>query len=229
MNHEHDLIDTTEMYLRTVLELEEEGVLPLRARIAERLGQSPPTVSQTIARMQRDNLVTFGDDRCVRLTETGRPAAIRVMRKHRLAECLLADVIGLDWHLVHDEACRWEHVMSESVERRLLDILGHPALSPYGNPIPGLGELGDGDGDAARGNLIPLSEVPETVASVVIRRIGEPLQSDMDLLDRLGRIGIRPDAVIPVTRAGGHFVVGAGPDAVELDPAAAAHVFVTRG
>jgi DtxR family Mn-dependent transcriptional regulator len=229
MNHQHDLIDTTEMYLRTVLELEEEGVLPLRARIAERLGQSPPTVSQTIARMQRDNLVTFGDDRCVRLTETGRQAAIRVMRKHRLAECLLADVIGLDWHLVHDEACRWEHVMSESVERRLLDILGHPARSPYGNPIPGLGELGDGDGDAARGNLIPLSEVPETVASVVIRRIGEPLQSDMDLLDRLGRIGIRPDAVIPVTQADGRFVVGASPDAVELDPASAAHVFVTCG
>jgi DtxR family Mn-dependent transcriptional regulator len=229
MNHQHDLIDTTEMYLRTVLELEEEGVLPLRARIAERLGQSPPTVSQTIARMQRDNLVTFGDDRCVRLTGTGRPAAIRVMRKHRLAECLLADVIGLDWHLVHDEACRWEHVMSESVERRLLDILGHPALSPYGNPIPGLDELGDGNGDASSANLIPLSDVPDTVASVVIRRIGEPLQSDMDLLDRLGRIGIRPDAVIPVTQADGHFVVGASPDAVELDPAAAAHVFVTRG
>jgi DtxR family Mn-dependent transcriptional regulator len=229
MNHQHDLIDTTEMYLRTVLELEEEGVLPLRARIAERLGQSPPTVSQTIARMQRDNLVTFGDDRCVRLTGTGRPAAIRVMRKHRLAECLLADVIGLDWHLVHDEACRWEHVMSESVERRLLDILGHPALSPYGNPIPGLDELGDGHGDASSANLIPLSDVPDTVASVVIRRIGEPLQSDMDLLDRLGRIGIRPDAVIPVTRADGHFMVGASPDAVELDPAAAAHVFVTRG
>jgi DtxR family Mn-dependent transcriptional regulator len=151
------------------------------------------------------------------------------MRKHRLAECLLADVIGLDWHLVHDEACRWEHVMSESVERRLLDILGHPALSPYGNPIPGLDELGDGHGDASSANLIPLSDVPDTVASVVIRRIGEPLQSDMDLLDRLGRIGIRPDAVIPVTRADGHFMVGASPDAVELDPAAAAHVFVTRG
>jgi DtxR family Mn-dependent transcriptional regulator len=227
MNHQHDLIDTTEMYLRTVLELEEEGVVPLRARIAERLGQSPPTVSQTIARMQRDNLVTFGDDRCVRLTAPGRQAAVRVMRKHRLAECLLADVIGLDWHLVHDEACRWEHVMSESVERRLLDILGHPARSPYGNPIPGLGELGDGNGDASSRKLIPLSDVPETAVSVIIRRIGEPLQSDIGLLDRLGRVGIRPDAVVPVTRPDGRFLVGAGPDAVELDPAAAAHVFVT--
>ena len=68
--------------------------------------------------------------------------ATRVMRKHRLAERLLTDVIGLDWELVHAEACRWEHVMSETVERRLVDLLGHPTESPYGNPIPGLGELG---------------------------------------------------------------------------------------
>jgi DtxR family Mn-dependent transcriptional regulator len=67
------------------------------------------------------------------------------MRKHRLAECLLVQVIGLDWELVHEEACRWEHVMSETVERRLLDVLGHPTVSPYGNPIPGLDELGEDD------------------------------------------------------------------------------------
>ena len=67
------------------------------------------------------------------------------MRKHRLAECLLVQVIGLDWELVHEEACRWEHVMSETVERRLLEVLGHPTVSPYGNPIPGLDELGEDD------------------------------------------------------------------------------------
>jgi DtxR family transcriptional regulator, Mn-dependent transcriptional regulator len=139
VNHGHDLIDSTEMYLRTVLELEEEGVVPLRARIAERLDQTVPTVSQTVARMERDGLltVTLTGDRRIELTPQGRSAATRVMRKHRLAECLLVDVIGLDWQLVHDEACRWEHVMSETVERRLLEILGHPTESPYGNPIPG--------------------------------------------------------------------------------------------
>ena len=131
------------MYLRCVLELEEDGVIPLRARIADRLGQSFPTVSQTVARMQRDGLVTVTGDRTIELTPPGRSAAIRVMRKHRLAECLLASVLGLDWELVHDEACRWEHVMSDAVERRVLDILGHPAQSPYGNPIPGVSELGD--------------------------------------------------------------------------------------
>src|SRR5690554_5225559 len=99
------------MYLRTILDLEEEGIIPLRARISERLGHSGPTVSQTIARMERDGLVTVSDDRHLEFTGHGREKAISVMRKHRLAERLLADVIGLEWELVHDEACRWEHVM----------------------------------------------------------------------------------------------------------------------
>ena len=109
----HGLIDTTEMYLRTVFELEEEGIIPLRARIAERLSQSGPTVSQTVARMERDGLLRVEGDRHLELTETGRDLATRVMRKHRLAECLLVNVIGLPWEDVHIEACRWEHVMSE--------------------------------------------------------------------------------------------------------------------
>ena len=125
-----DLIDTTEMYLRTILELEEEGIVPLRARISERLGHSGPTVSQTVGRMERDGLVIVTDDRRLELTAEGRVKAVRVMRKHRLAERLLSDVIGLEWELVHEEACRWEHVMSEQVERKLLGILGNPTVSP---------------------------------------------------------------------------------------------------
>src|SRR3982750_2460057 len=131
------------MYLRTILELEEEGVAPRRARIAERLHQSGPTVSQTVARMERDGLLVVEGDRHLSLTESGERLATRVMRKHRLAERLLTDVIGLEWELVHAEACRWEHVMSEAVERRLIDLLDHPTESPYGNPIPGLSELGE--------------------------------------------------------------------------------------
>jgi DtxR family transcriptional regulator, Mn-dependent transcriptional regulator len=138
--------DTTEMYLRTVLELEEEGLVPLRARIAGRLGHTVPTASQTVARMQRDGLLTVTVDRRIHLTPAGRSAATRVMRKHRLAECLLVDLIGLDWQLAHEEACRWEHVMSDAVERRVLNILGYPTQSPYGSPIPGLAELGEDSG-----------------------------------------------------------------------------------
>ena len=137
----HGLIDTTEMYLRTVFELEEEGIVPLRARIAERLSQSGPTVSQTVARMERDGLLHVAGDRQLALTDAGRTLAMRVMRKHRLAECLLVSVIQMPWEEVHVEACRWEHVISESVERRLYELLGHPDRCPHGNPIPGLAEL----------------------------------------------------------------------------------------
>jgi DtxR family Mn-dependent transcriptional regulator len=228
VNHEHDLIDTIEMYLRTIFELEEEGAVPLRARIAERLTQSVPTVSQTVARMERDGLVKVEGDRRLELTAAGRALATRVMRKHRLAECLLVDVIGLDWELVHEEACRWEHVMSEAVERRLLDVLGHPHESPYGNPIPGLAELGDTTADVGfLEGLVALNTVSIDTRSVVVRRIGEPLQSDTGLLTRLRRAGVRPNLPVAVSFNGKRVVVGGGGDAAELDDAIASHVFVS--
>jgi DtxR family Mn-dependent transcriptional regulator len=225
-----DLIDTTEMYLRTIFELEEEGVLPLRARIAERLGQSGPTVSQTVARMQRDGLLTVENDRHLELSAEGRAIATRVMRKHRLAERLLVDVIGLAWEDVHAEACRWEHVMSEAVERRLLQILDHPTESPYGNPIPGLEELGEGG--AAGGFLDGLVPLPDALAApgapstVVVRRIGEPLQTDAGLMTALARAGVRPGAAVTATSSAGGVLLGSGGEAVELPRADAAHVFV---
>src|SRR6266446_1106968 len=137
----NDLVDTTEMYLRTIYDLEEEGVTPLRARIAERLDQSGPTVSQTVSRMERDGLLHVAGDRHLELTDKGRALAVAVMRKHRLAERLLVDVIGVPWEEVHAEACRWEHVMSDSVERRLAELLNYPVRCPHGNVIPGLAEL----------------------------------------------------------------------------------------
>jgi DtxR family transcriptional regulator, Mn-dependent transcriptional regulator len=224
-----DLIDTTEMYLRTVFELEEEGVVPLRARIAERLGQSGPTVSQTVARMERDGLLTVEGDRHLELTPHGRALATRVMRKHRLAECLLVDVIGLEWEHVHAEACRWEHVMSEAVERRLLELLNHPKESPYGNPIPGLDELGEGRQAASfmEGGLVSLGELaPAGSARVVVRRIGEPIQTDENLMTTLRRAGVRPGAVVTVTPSPGGLLVGSGGEAAELDAEVASHVFV---
>ena len=215
------------MYLRTVLELEEEGVVPLRARIAERLDQSPPTVSQTIARMERDGLLTVTADRKIDLTPQGRSVATRVMRKHRLAECLLVQIIGLDWQLVHEEACRWEHVISETVERRLLEILGHPTESPYGNPIPGLAELGDDASDEFLGGMVALTELPKDTTTVVVRRIGEPIQSDTKLMTRLRRAGLRPNAPVTVDRIDGKVHLGEGSRAVALEDAIASHVFVT--
>ena len=224
-----DLIDTTEMYLRTIYELVEEGIVPLRARIAERLHQSGPTVSQTVARMERDGLLTVEGDRHLELTDEGERLATRVMRKHRLAERLLVDVIGLDWELVHAEACRWEHVMSENVERRLLELLDHPTESPYGNPIPGLQELGQEQGEEFMDGVEALTEVATTSRqSVRVRRISEETQKDEELMGLLRRIGALPDKVVSVEATELGVLVGSGGELAEIEPEAAAHIFVRR-
>jgi DtxR family Mn-dependent transcriptional regulator len=219
----NDLIDTTEMYLRTIFELEEEGIVPLRARIAERLHQSGPTVSQTVARMERDGLLSVQGDRHLQLSDQGRELATAVMRKHRLAECLLVDVIGLDYAEVHEEACRWEHVMSEAVERKLLSLLGNPTVSPFGNPIPGLDALG-GDTSAVLDSLTLLSTTatPEG-RPVVVRRISEQLQEDAALLRSLADQGVRPGSRVTASVANGTVLV----DGVALHPGVAQHVFVS--
>jgi DtxR family Mn-dependent transcriptional regulator len=224
-----DLIDTTEMYLRTIYELVEEGIVPLRARIAERLHQSGPTVSQTVARMERDGLLTVEGDRHLELTEEGHRLAIRVMRKHRLAERLLTDVIGLEWELVHAEACRWEHVMSETVERRLVELLGHPTESPYGNPIPGLEELGESAGETFMSDVEPLDAVAGAEETrVMIRRISEEVQKDEPLMAALRRVGALPDKVVTVAKGAEGILIGSGGEAAEVDPDLASHMFVRR-
>jgi DtxR family Mn-dependent transcriptional regulator len=182
--------------------------------------------------MERDGLLTVEGDRHLELSPRGRVLATRVMRKHRLAECLLVEVIGLDWELVHEEACRWEHVISETVERRLLDVLGHPSVSPYGNPIPGLEELGEGyDVEDFLEGLQPLDKVlPEGdgQVSVTVRRIGEDLQTDEQIMTALRRVDAYPDKVVKVTRGPEGVLMAGGGEVVEIDLEAAAHVFVQR-
>jgi DtxR family Mn-dependent transcriptional regulator len=240
----HGLIDTTEMYLRTVFELEEEGIVPLRARIAERLSQSGPTVSQTVARMARDKLLTVEGDRQLALTDTGRTLATRVMRKHRLAECLLVNVIGLPWEEVHIEACRWEHVISDSVEQHLVKLLEYPVACPHGNIIPGLAELGVPQDASDRSALAQDSAgVAMTKLAlrggehVVVRRISEQIQSDAVLMLKLKNIGIQPGREVTLAASdegvrvtGGDRDGGSGESALgaEIPEQVASHVFVTR-
>lgn len=228
-----DLIDTTEMYLRTIYELAEEGIIPLRARIAERLGHSGPTVSQTVARMERDGLLVVSGDRHLELTEEGHNKAMRVMRKHRLAERLLTDVIGLDWEFVHDEACRWEHVMSERVERRILSLLNQPTESPYGNPIPGLSEVGGVDTPNFLDGVVSLSEAASALGGAVkdveIARLGEPLQTDIELLARLAEGGVVPGTVLQLSVVEDSTVSVAKPGAemvLDLPEDVARHIFI---
>ena len=233
----NDLIDTTEMYLRTIYELEEEGVTPLRARIAERLEQSGPTVSQTVARMERDGLVQVAGDRHLELTPEGRAKAVSVMRKHRLAELLLVNVIGLEWEHVHTEACRWEHVMSEAVEKKVFALLGEPGVSPYGNPIPGLEELRGGLSELPtrtptpdEAGLVRLDEFARSGGGkVVIRRIAEHVQLNEVLMAGLKSAGVLPGSdveVVGIPRFGDAVNVGHGGQRSEVDPLVAHAVLV---
>jgi DtxR family Mn-dependent transcriptional regulator len=235
----HGLIDTTEMYLRTIFELEEEGITPLRARIAERLSQSGPTVSQTVARMERAGLVKVEGDRQLALTGEGRTLAMRVMRKHRLAECLLVGVIGLPWEEVHVEACRWEHVISENVERRLVQLLEYPVCCPHGNIIPGLAELGVPDDAQQRAEAAGMEPAVAMTAvatpsalPVTVRRISEQVQSDPELMLKLKRIGIQPGREVTLAVSDDGVRVTSedrvGSVTAKLPRLVAAHVFVTR-
>lgn len=233
-----DLIDTTEMYLRTILDLEEEGIVPLRARIAERLEHSGPTVSQTVARMERDGLLRLTESRQLELTESGRELAVQVMRKHRLAERLLSDVIGLEWPYIHEEACRWEHVMSERVERRLVEILDDPVESPYGNPIPGLEQLGVKTGVhpalLARTTLRQAAEEYQDGTGArrwTVQRLAESIQVEPEVLEQLREVGLCPGAAVEVSGLSEAYALLMVDDEqgrleVELPLEVAQHIFV---
>jgi len=225
-----DLIDTTEMYLRTIYELREDGVVPMRARIAEHLGHAGPTVSQTIARMERDGLVTVdATDRHLELTDHGELIAVRVMRKHRLAERLLTDVIGLELPFVHEEACRWEHVMSERVEKRVIELIDGPLVSPYGNPVPGLDELGITPRGGEKRDEVPLAEeISDTTVRAVVTRIGETPQAEAQFLDDLTQCGVLPGKTLTARRGDEGIEITAEHGSMTITEDDARHLFVLR-
>lgn len=215
-----DLVDTTEMYLRTVYELEEEGITPLRARIAERLEQSGPTVSQTVARMERDGLIVVERDRSLSLTPEGRKLATAVMRKHRLAERLLTDVLGLDIAKVHDEACRWEHVMSDEVERRVVAVLEDPTRSPFGNPIPSLEDVGAASTTDAQNGTRAVDLRLDEPASVKVVQISEILQQGTEVQNPVISLGALVGQTVTLTplENGGVTLTTQDDETVELAP-----------
>lgn len=221
------LIDTTEMYLRTIYELIEEGIAPRRARIVERLHQTGPTVSQTVGRMERDGLLTIDDDRLVHLTAAGHAQAVEVMRKHRLVELLLLDVIGLDISLVHEEACRWEHVVSPAVEERLSALLKDPRTSPYGNPIPDIDDSGASALQSFRQGNDPLTEVAtDAPTTVTVRRIGEHLQQEPELGAILA-LGAVPGACVTVASTTRGVSISTAAGELVLPDSVAEHLFVS--
>lgn len=233
-----DLIDTTEMYLKTVFELEEAGIPPMRARITERLHHSGPTVSQTVARMERDGLLLLDKDRRIRFTEAGARRAVEVMRKHRLAERHLVDHLGLELALVHDEACRWEHVMSEVVEKRIADMITPPFVDPFGNQIPGLKLLGittsrEPAGTEPKENVKDVNSLLEGVPDgqwqeFVLQSVGEPVQNNPEVVRVLECGILRPGQKVQVRATlAGVALRGDGGVEVELGGDVAYHLMGT--
>ena len=180
-----------EEYCECIFELDEDDVDVIQARIADRLHVSRPAVSEMMKRLEAEGLVTTTGTR-IRLTDDGRELAERVVRRHRIAERFLTDILGLSWADAHQEAGKWEHVMSTEVEQALNRVLGEPTTCPHGNPIPGsryvapdvhrLGELDAG-------------------ADFVVSRIPEELEFAPGVLDFLERSAITPGQAGHVTAA----------------------------
>jgi DtxR family Mn-dependent transcriptional regulator len=186
--------DTTEEYLEAILSIEEEGVRPLRARIVERLGLSAAAVSETIGRLEEHGFVELLDDRSLHLTEKGRSLATTVVRRHRLAERLLTDVIGLEWEKVHREADRWEHAISADVEEKLVELLGDPATCPHGNPIPGSRRA------PRREPTVALAHAAG--GAVTVARISEKLELSDDALALIARARLMPGCTATIVARG---------------------------
>jgi DtxR family Mn-dependent transcriptional regulator len=211
-----------EEYLEAVLELEEEGTVVIQARLAERVGHSAPAVSEMIRRLKAEGYVTV-EERAIQLTPLGRERAVSVVRKHRLAERLLTDIIGLPWHKAHIEACRWEHVISDEVEDRLVTLLGNPQTCPHGNPIPGSGAQPVRD-------LVALSTL-HGGEHVRLERVTEQVEIDLQSLAYLSEAGFIPgvDARVTGRAPDGTLTVDVCEHTIALGPALAEQMYVSAG
>lgn len=205
-----DFHPASEQYLETIWELEESGIPPIRARIVERLGVSAPSVSETVARLEREGYLTLDGGKVLQLTVSGRSYARSMVRRYRLAERLLVDVLHVPWHQVHEEACRLEHAISESLEQYLVMLLGDPGCCPHGNPIPG---SVNHPGPLA---LSKLNAVPAG-AAVIVTRINEVLENKPEGLLLLEKNELLPGARVTVQSTYGATVtVSTGATLIEL-------------
>jgi len=178
--------------------------------------------------MERDGLLTVEGDRHLELTQEGRRQATSVVRKHRLAECLLIDVIGMEWEEVHIEACRWEHVMSDSVERRIAALLGGPTSCPHGNPIPGLDELATQPDPSSDGPLVTLEQAAAGGSEeAVVRRISEQIQPDADIMRDLRSAGVQPGRTVRLASEEKGLTLTTEDGTTTVDDTTARHVFVS--
>ena len=207
-----------EEYCETIFELAEDDVELIQARIAERLDVSRPAVSEMVKRLEKAGLVST-DDAGIALTDDGRELATSVVRRHRLAERFLTDVLGLTWTEAHHEAGKWEHVISPAVESALDQLLGQPTTCPHGNPIPG-SSYREPDtrnlSDVGVGELFTVSRIPEE------------LEFAEGLLQFLEDASLMPGEQGSVTASDdGGMTVEIGGGRVEVQPFAADRILVT--
>lgn len=206
-----------EEYCECIFELAEDDVDLIQARIAGRLEVSRPAVSEMMRRMEAEGLITTAEG--IRLTARGLELGTRVVRRHRLAERFLTDVLHLSWAEAHHEAGRWEHVISDSVETAMARLLGNPTTCPHGNPIPGSAYVDP--------HSLPLTEI-EVGSSFVVRRITEELEFTPGLLEFLEASSIQPDQRGTVTAASpdGTVTVDVGGQRVGVGGYASARILV---
>jgi DtxR family Mn-dependent transcriptional regulator len=214
-----------EEYLEAIYGIAEEGTPVIQARLVERLGFSAQAVSEMVHRLTADGYL-LRSGRGVSFTEQGQTRAISIVRRHRLAERFLVDIVGLPWHRAHEEAGRWEHVISNDVEARFIEMLGNPTTCPHGSLIPGMGgKLGD---------ELPLDEI-KLGEEVHLARITEQIETNPEAISYLGlhdvipgrHVVIRdraPDGTMTITVSHPNSADG---DPVALGPAITAHMFVT--
>ena len=207
-----------EEYLETIFALEEEGIPVIQARLAERLSKAAPSVSEMLDRLEADDLIVRSS-RQITMTPKGAALAQAVVRKHRLAERLLVDIIGLDWDKAHVEAGRWEHVISDDVEDRLVILLDNPTTCPHGNPIPGVEPSGPEQrrlDEAQPGDRIRLERITESV------------EHEAASLSYLGDHGLTPGtlALIQARAPDGTLTLVVGDDTIALGPAMTQRMFV---
>ncbi len=178
-------------YLEALYEMAEEGIPTQQARLAEWLDVTPASVSEAIKRLSRRGLVEAGEGRRLRFTDEGRTAAESLVRRHRLAERFLVEVLGLPWYLAHEEATDWGRIVSDRVEERMIAILGDPGTCVHGNPIPGSSHAVD------HRDLSPLHEIAPG-DRVRLERLTEDLELDLDVMRFFEDGGLMPGADITV-------------------------------
>ncbi len=203
------------MYLKAIVELRERGIPSLRARLSERLGHAPATVTDMVQRLAEASLVFIADDRQVCLTRRGFREAVSVLAKHRIIECFLDTTVGLEWSLLHDEACRWEHVVSDEAAYLMQRLLGTPDHDPYGNPIPE-----PKSADWPHSIELTLEEMVSgrsPHAGLVLGSLGERIQTSIVLLRAFDAAGLRPGARFSVAPyPGGYALTGEGSESMVL-------------